>query len=337
MNLRPLAAGAVILLFVAAGVGAAGDGSQGDGVASLLVDDLVIGESEQQLGPMRAAGFDESVEELVIEIDLGVLERHGVDVSGAEVDLVGADVSGGSLRSATVQDGVVTIVIGPEERGILVDTFRLTGLDTADARAVSDLAYDVAFSAGVADVSRFDIVDPNAEPVTVSPRSLWIDEDDQRVPVEGIRSAGEPVTIELDVTVLEDHGATLDDLEAEAEADGGTVRETTVRGGVVTVVVSPDANETQFDVVVELASFGFEGVETDEGTVASDVTYEARLEGDADETVSVEPFDVIIGPLTAPVTGPSTTGGAVGDAPGFGPVVALVALLVGAVLATRRG
>lgn len=335
MKRRSLATGAVILLFVAAGVGTAA-GSQGDGIASLLVDDLVIGESEQQLGPMRAGGFDEGVEELDFEIDLGVLERHGVDVSGAAIDLADEDVSGGSLRSATVQDGIVTIVIAPEERGILVDTFRLTGLDTEDARAVSDLAYDMTFSAGEADARPFDVIDPDAEPVTVSPRWLWIDEDEQRVMIEGVRSADGPVTIELDVTVLEDHGATLAGLEAAAQADGGTVRETTVRDGVVTVVVAPDAIETQFDVVVELASFGFEGIETEAGTVASDVTYGARLEGDADETVDVEPFDIIVGPITAPVTGPSTTAGAVGDAPGFGPVVALVALLVGALLAVRR-
>lgn len=335
---RPLLIiGVVALLIVAGGTVAAGDTTQGDGLASMLVDDLVVGESEHRIGPTRMAGFDESARELVLEIDLTVLERHGVDVSDAAVDLTEAEVDGGSLRSMSVEGGIVTVVIEPEERGILIEAFRLTGLETENAEAAPDVAYDVTFSAGTAEVDEFDIVDPDGVSPTVSPRTLWIDEDEQRVSIEGIRPADGDVTVELDVSVLEDHGASLDGLEADAEAAGATVRDTSVRDGVVTVVVAPEADQTLFDVVIELAGFEFDGVDADARTVAADVAYEARIEGADDDGVTVEPFDIVIGPLTAPVTGNTgTPTGVVGEAPGFGPMVALIALVGGSLLAARR-
>lgn len=334
MAMARLAIGTIVVLAATVGIVAGADASQEDGIASLRVDDLVIGEHEHRLGPTRIAGFDESVEELVIEIDLAVLETHGVNVSGASVDLDERHVDGGTLRAARVDDGVVTIVIEPTEPGVLIEPFHLSGLETTEAEAASGLRYDMTFSAGEADAHEFDLVDPAETSPTVRPEGLWIDGDEQEARISGLRPVGGDVTIAVNVSALEEHGATLEDLEASASADGGTVRETTVEGAVVTTVVSPTADQTLLEVVIELSGFGFEGLEIEDGTVASDVLYDVRIDGDAAEDATVEPFDVIVGPLTAPVTGPPD--GGVGITPGFGAAVAVIALLVGGFLAARR-
>lgn len=342
----------------AVGVAAADDTPEsGDGTAYLLVDgDLVIGDTEQTLGPIRAAGFDEDVEEVTIEIDLSVLEDHGVDVSNADVDLADEDVHDATLSSANVEDGVVRIVVDVDDRiGFAVDRFELTGLDTTSATHAEEIEYDVGFSEGegVSD-GAFALLDPDEVTPTVSPSELMLERGDQRITVADLQPAGEPITVEIDLGVLSEYDVDLEGLTATAESDAAGVDEATVEDGVVTVVAAPDDDVALFDLTVTVEGFTVpDGV--DDPLVAEEVYYEATVSGDADDAVDVEPFRTYAEtPTPVPDPDPSddespddgsddgtaveqpADPGETDDDAAIGIVPALVALLLIALAATRR-
>ncbi|PSP77126.1 hypothetical protein BRC81_10885 [Halobacteriales archaeon QS_1_68_20] len=297
MRTTPLSVVLVALLVVSvpAGIGAA-DGtsarSHGDGLADVMVDDLVLGEPEQVIGPMRAAGYDEDVDEVVVEIDVSVLEDHGVDVSDAAVDVSDADVVDASLEAATVEDGVVELVFAPENTGFAVDGVRLTGLDTSSATPATGVEFDVDFSEGEGDTRSFDLVDPEQVTPTLSSRHLYLDRGSQSLTLEGIQPASETVTVEVDVTALEAHDVGVDGLDADASAGGATVSETAVEAGTVTVVLSPAEDAALVDVRIELTGFDTPDVDGEDRVHAAAVEYEVHVEGSAGDPVEVEPFDV---------------------------------------------
>ncbi|MEF8840380.1 MAG: hypothetical protein V5A62_01970 [Haloarculaceae archaeon] len=328
--------------------------SQGDGVVRIrTVDDVVIGESTQRIEGMRVVGFDEDVEELVVELDVTVLTHHGIDIGDASVDIHDENVEGASIDSATVADGVVTLVLVPENTGIFVSEFRLTGLDTAAAENATDVTYDVSFSAGDGDVSSFDIVSPDDVTPSASMETLVLDDGTQWVTIEGIRPLDGNVTVELDLTVLETYGIATDNLGATVESDEATVRTKTVSGGVISILLTPAEDTESFTVELELSGFEAPSLDPDERAVASNVAYEIRFEGVAEEDVDVEPFDVVTEPPTptfdptptidptptsSPVRSPVTEETSAGseDAPGFGWMVALIALAVVGLHAARQ-
>lgn len=301
---RPVLAIAVITLFVVtAGVTVASDGSQEATRAEILVGDLIVGDADQRLGPMRAFGFDEDVEELVIEIDLTVLETHGVDIGGASIDLTDDDVQAASVVSATVEDGIVTLVFAPTESAsstdslIVIDAFQLSGLDTDGAEGGADLTFDASFSEGDAAVhGGFDIIDPDATTPTVTPDPLVTTTAGHAVPITGLQPADEPITVELNTTVLEAHGIGVDNLAADVDTAEATVHETTVEHGIVTAIVEPNTDTPLFDVVIELRGYNTTGVDTDERVAATNITFDVRIDGDADDHVDVHGFDIITEP-----------------------------------------
>lgn len=298
----------VLLAVVLVASSAAGaSASQGDGIVRIrTVDDVVIGESEQRIEGTRIAGFDEDVEELVVEIDLTVLERHGIDVDDAGVEVRDENVEGASIGSVTVEDGVVRLVLVPEDTGIFVSEFWLTGLDTADAEEATDVTYDVSFSAGDGQVPSFDIISPEGVTPTASTETLVLDDGTQRVTIERIRPTDGNVTIALDPSVLETYGISVDGIEAEVESDEAVVRKTTVSDGVLGITFSPTADTELFAVELELSGFETTSLDTDDRTVASNVAYEIRLGGVTEEDVEVETFDVITEPAT-PTVDPTPT------------------------------
>lgn len=333
----------VVLLVGAAGAGVAADVGGSDGFADVLAGDLVIGESAQPFHGTRLVEFDEAADTVALEIDLAVLEAHGVGVDDAAVELSPDDVSGASVEAARVEDGVVTLVFAPadgnEDAVIAIEEFRLTGLDTTDAEAAEGLTYDANFSAGEARVRSFDIVDPDGVTPTLATNPLYTDASTHRVSLRDVQAAGGDVTVELDVGVLADHGIDLGALEAEVTADGATVASTSVDRGVITTVLSPAPDTVLFDVRIELA--GLEGPSADDGRViASDVTYAVALDGAAGDEVTVEPFDIATHPTVH--SGPGTTLSATSEpiairGDGFGPTVAVAAVALLLLLARRRG
>lgn len=298
MRTTPLAVVLSVMLIVA-GVAAVGatptqddTPASDDGIADLLVGDLVIGEDEQPLGPMRVAVAD-GTEQAVVEIDLAPLEAHGVDVDDAGVEVADDDVMEATLESATVEDGVVRLVFTPEDTAFAVEEIRLTGLDTSGAEAASGVEFDVEYSGGEGRAASFDLVDPDAVTPTLSPGSFLLNHGDHRVTVEDVQPAADEVTVELDVTALESHGIGLDGLTADASAEKATVDRVAVEDGVVTVVVSPDADAALIDVRVEMDGFDASGIDTGEDVYAEDVAYEVSVDGDADDEVDVETFDLV--------------------------------------------
>lgn len=364
MSRALLAVAVAALCVVPAGVAIADDSQQRRGFAHVFTGDIVIGEGEQRIEQMRVAGYDETVDELVVEIDLTATETHGVDVTDVAVELNDNDVDGASVESASVDDGVVRLVLIPEDDSIFVDTFRLTGLNTTRAEEVTDVAYDVEFSAGEGEARPFDVVDPDAVTARLEPRNLFTDRGTQSIRIEDLQPAGDTVTVEIDVSSVEEHGVSVDALRALAESEEATVRETTVENGVVTVTLSPDEGVELFDVRIDLEGFEAPGVEGEGRSVARDVAYDVRIEGDVDETVEVETFHVAThtptpvhdatptpvrgdgtptapGTLTGAASGTTPDSGTAtpvsGTGPGFGPVLAVLALVgFGALLGWRR-
>lgn len=331
-----LAVGVFALLLVTASAGASAETAQSDGFADVLVGDVVIGEPDQRFPGMRAVAFDADAESVALELDLAVLESHGIDVGGAGIDLPADAVHGASVETATVDDGRVTLVFAPDDSTdavIQVDEFRLTGLDTTGAEPATELTYDASFSAGEARVRSFDIVDPDRVTPTMSADTFFTAAATHRLSIRDLQAADGAVTIELDVTVLERHGVDIESLAADVTADGAAVVETAVEGGVVTTVVSPAGDTVLFDVHVELRGFDASAVDSDQRVIATDVAYAVAIDGDGADGVTVEPFDVATRPTVH--ADPPTTSTTV-EGHGFGPTVAVAAVVLLALLAARR-
>lgn len=332
------------LLLVAASVGGSAQSTESDGFADVLVGDLVIGESEQEFPGMRAVEFPADAETVRLELDLGVLTDHGVDVSDAEVVLASQAVHGATVDTATVEDGQVRFVFAPDESIddtiIEVEEFRLVGLDTADAEAAEGLTFDATFSAGEARVRSFDIIDPDRVTATLDPQPLFTGARIHRVTLHDVHAAGENVTLTLDVAVLEDHGFALSALEADVTADGATVKSATVTEGVVSIDLSPATGTVLFDVRVELGGLERESTGADRRVLATGVSYAVTLEGAAGDEVAVQPFDINTHPTTHadPVTTgtPTSDGLIVVKGDGFGPALTVAALALILSLARRR-
>lgn len=337
MHRGGLLAGLLLTLLIGTVAAAPVVSAQEDAFADVLVDDIVIGESEQQFGPMRAAEFTEDVDELVIEIDLGILETHGVEISDAEVDITSEAIRGATIASATVENGLINLVFVPHDSNddnvIKIEEFHLTGLDTSNAEPASDLEYPVEFSEGQADVDRFDIVDPETVIPTVEPERLFAEAQSQRVTIKDIRPTRGNVSIELDVTVLESHGVTLDDLSVEVDADGGMVLNKTSKHGIITAVIAPSPETVLFDVRIELRGLDTSGLVSEDRIVATDVTYAATIEGDGADDVDVRTFD--IAKRRTVHSEPLHTTPAI-RLPGVGPAVAVIGLVLLALLMLRR-
>lgn len=344
---------AVTLLLLISTIGAAESPPQGEGLASIRqINDLVIGEKEQAFKGMRIAGYDEDVEELAVEIDLSVLERHGVDVSSAGITIPDENVDGASVKSAIVKKGVMSLVFSPKETGIFVSEFRLTGLNTSDAQVATNLNYDMKFSSGDAEGSSFDIVNADDVKPRMSAETLVLSEGSQWVTIQRLQPTGGNVTVELNATILQEYGIGLDDIEAKVRTDDATVQKASVDDGVIRVVVSPAEDTVLLNVELFLTGFNTTSVNTDQDTIASDVRYQLRLEGVANDDIQRETFDILSN-LPSPHVDPSPTSTPVHTSqpettdspdppisdhgPEMWPVGVLVTLLVIAVLAERRG
>lgn len=333
-----------VLLLVIAGVGAPGAAGQSGAFADVLVDDLVIGEPAQEFPGMRAVAFDPDAETVHLELDLGVLAAHGIDVGAADVELTEGAVNGATVERATVSDGRATLVFAPDDSTddtvIEVESFRLTGLDTSGAEPATDVTYVAAFSAGEARVRPFDIVDPDRVTPRLETTAFFAEASTHRVSLQDVQATSGNVTIALDVRVLETHGVDLGALEADVSADGATVMETALDGGIVTAVLSPEPEVVLFDVRVTLAGVDVSFDDADQRVVASNVTYGVSLEGAAGDDVTVEPFDIATHPTTHadPVTTRSTASNEslVIKGDGFGPVLTFAALALLGWLARRR-
>jgi hypothetical protein len=334
----------VVLLVATTSAGALADSARSDGFADVLVGDVVIGESEQRFHGIRLVEFPEDTEAVRLDLDLGVLATHGIDVSDAEVELSDGAVRGATIEAATVRDGRLRLVFAPDDADedaiIAVEAFRLTGLDTTDAEAARGLTYDANFSAGDARVRSFDIVDPDRVTPTLETNPLYTDASTHRVSLRDVQAAGGDVTIELDVGVLQDHGIDLGSLEAEVTAADADVVSTSVDRGKVTAVVAPAPEAVLFDVRIDLRGLDSASVDTEQRLVASDVVYAVSVAGAAGDEMTVEPFDIATHPTVH--SDPGTTRSAssqgptsiTGDGFGFAVTVAAVALLV--LLARRR-
>lgn len=334
----------LLALLVAGSVAGSGYTTPANGFADVLVGDVVIGESEQHFPGLRAVEFPTDAETVTIELDLAVLMTHGVNVSDAEVELPDGAVRGGTVETATVDNGTVRLVFVPDDSIddaiIEVEGFSLSGLDTAAAEAASGLRFDARYSAGEPRVRSFDIVDPDDVTASLETTPLFADASTHRVTLRDVHAVSGKVTVELDVRVLQAHGFDLADLGAEVTADGASVWSTTVDQGIVTVVVSPDEDTVLFDVRMVLKDLGSPPGESDGRVIASDVTYGVTVAGAGGDDVVVEPFDIARHPTTnaGPVTTWTTTSGSslLVEGDGFGLVAVVVAIVLLSLLVKRR-
>lgn len=337
---RALVVGTFTLLLVTVSLTGSARSAQADGFADVLVDDVVIGESEQRFTGMRAVEFPTDAETVSLEIDLEVLESHGIDVGDAAVELAPAAVRGATVETAAVRNGRIRLVFLPADTNddavIVVDEFRLVGLDTTEAEAAAGLRFEATFSAGEARVRSFDIVDPDRVSPGLDTTTLFTEASTHRVTLRDVHVVGENVTVELDARVLESHGIEVGNLEVDVDAEGATVVGTTVDQGAVTAVLSPDPGTVLLDVRLQLHGLDGDSADAEGRVIATDVSYSVTLDGAADEAVDVEPFDINTHPTTHGDHETTSNGALAVKGDGFGPTVLITAVVILLVLSRRR-
>lgn len=101
--------------------------------------------------------------DVTIELDVGVLEDHGIDVGSLEAEVT---ADGATVTSTSVDRGVITAVVAPSPEAVLFDVrIDLRGLDPAsvdtDQRVIaSDVGYAISIEGTAGDevtVEPFDI------------------------------------------------------------------------------------------------------------------------------------------------------------------------------------
>ncbi|WP_255169097.1 hypothetical protein [Natrononativus amylolyticus] len=252
--------------------------------------------SEHDLA-LEVFAVPEDTEELVFELDLGVLDAHGVTLEEPELDVEfvegdGYDESDGLELAVAGADGnALELTLTTLEAFHAVAVFSLVGFDTSEAGAATDLEYGLSVRDHDAEVrsGTFDLVDLENQSPTVSPRELFTGRETQRqrIDLEWLRPAGEEIRVEIDVTALEEYGSLEETTVDRTEFVGGTVEHAAVEGGIVSLelAVPPDGEYATGQVTIAEMDVSVE-------EPVEDVIYGVSLEGVVDDDAKVEPFEI---------------------------------------------
>lgn len=264
--------------------------------AALYPQSDLVG-SEHDLA-LEVFAVPEETDELVFELDLGILGAHGVTLGQPEIDVEFIEGDGYDesdeldLAVASADWNVVDLTLTTLEAFHVVAVFSLGGFDTSEAGAATDLEYGFAVRDHDAEVrwgGSFDLIDLENQSPTVTPRGLFTgwSSQRQRIDIEWLRPEGEAIAVDIDVTPLAEYGSLEETTVDRTEFVGGTVEHAAVEDGIVSLelAVPPDGEYAAGQVTIA-------GMDLSVEEPAEEVTYEVSLEGVVDDDVEVQPFEI---------------------------------------------
>ncbi len=259
----------------------------------------------EQYGPNR--------EDISVETTQGTFGRLE---SGSTVDY------NNNVDSVDITDGIIDLVIRTSEDASDADpiALKLTGYQFTDVESVTEIQYEVQspddhveFVRGGIGSSRdgskcgfsrsfdgqFTLVDPQLLPPTLCPSRIPINGDrqsSQSLYIEWLTPEADELSITIDISVLDEYAtveeAVVEMLNRQFDSDepsiwGATLENISINDWTVSVELVPDPGTNYAAVAIRIGGINI----TSKNTVDS-LSYNMAIEGDADETVETESFDI---------------------------------------------
>lgn len=266
-----------------------------------------------------------------IRIDVSSLEQHGVDIGDLSVDttqrkwgLGPPDAYNNNVDSVEFADGVIDLVIVTSEN--IHDTdpiaLKLTGYQFTNVEAVTEIQYDVQSPDDHVEINHgtfsgpqsrskcgytrstdgeFTIVDPESLSPTLclSPINTYR-ESRQNLNIEWLTPEADEVVIEIDISLLDKYGtiggSVIEPLNRKGPSDepkvvGATLDSLSIDEWTISIKLVSDTGTNYASVGVRIS-----GMNLSIGDPIRDVSYDMTIEGDVDETVETESFDIFYEP-----------------------------------------
>jgi len=272
----------------------------------VLPDDIRVGVDSEQYLDIRmvprnvmARRLPDENQEHHITIDTSPLEQYGVDLDNLSVKSIQpersfSDTANKSVDAVDISDGVIDLVIvSPEDvtRGPHI-RLQLTGFQFADVEAVTNISYDIQSPDDHLETGSnshgFKLIDPQLHPPTLSPRSIMATSrsTSHSLSIDWLTPEDDEVYIEIDMSTLDDYG-TINGAVVEREIRGAILEEATIDGWAVSLRLAPDSDSNYAAVSIRI-----EGITITAENPVENLSHEMTVEGDANETVETEPFDI---------------------------------------------
>lgn len=269
-----------------------------------------------------------------INIDVSLLEQYGVDIEDLSVDTTQGNLGSGppdaynnNVDSVEFADGVIDLVIVTSENIHETDpiALKLTGYRFTDVEAVTEIQYEVQsqddhleISNGVVNRAgsnskcgfssttdgKFTLVAPELLPPTLCPNPITNysnNQSNQTLTIEWLTPEADEVVIKIDISVLEEYGtieeAVIEPLNRRGNVDepmiwGANLEEITINDWTVLMRLVPDPGTNYISAVVNIS-----GINITTTDPARGLSYGMTIEGDVDDMVETESFDIIEEPI----------------------------------------
>ncbi|CDK40159.1 hypothetical protein [Halorubrum sp. AJ67] len=298
----------------------------------VTVDNIRVGfDTEQVIEIFDLAGsqLPEENQEHTVRIDVTPLEQYGVNTEDLSVETTqgrygSTEAYNNNVDTLDITDGIIDLVIRTSEDASDADpiALKLTGYQFTDVEAVTEVQYDVqspddhvefrqgSFHGGKSGSKcgfalsldgEFTLVNPQLLPPTLCPNSInTYRETQQDLYVEWLTPEADEVVIEIDISLLEEYGTiegfTIEPLSKSRNSDepmvwGATLENLAIDDWTISMKLVPDSGTNYASVGVQLS-----GINLNIGDPLRDVSYDMTIEGDADETVETESFDIVDDP-----------------------------------------
>lgn len=298
----------------------------------VTVDNIRAGfDTEQviEIFDLGGSQLPEENQEHNVRIDVTPLEQYGVNTNDLSVETTqgrygSVEAYNNNVDTLDITDGIIDLVIRTSEDPSDADpiALKLTGYQFTDIEAVTEVQYDiqspddhVEFSQGsfhggksgskcgfaLSLDGEFTLVDPQLLPPTLCPNSInTYRETQQDLYVEWLTPETDEVVIEIDISILEEYGTiegfTIEPLRKSRNSDepmvwGATLENLAIEDWTISMKLVPDSGTNYASVGVQLS-----GINLNIRDPLRDVSYDMTIEGDADETVETESFDIVDDP-----------------------------------------
>lgn len=309
--------------------------------ASVTTDNIRAGFDSKQLleislQPSNVMGskLPDENQQHHLRIDVSSLEQYGVDVENLSVETTegrwGGPGYNNNIDTLDFTDGVIDIVILTSEDVNEANTvaLNLTGFQFTDVEAATKIQYDVQSPDDHVEISNemlssfkreskcgfringaeFTLINPKLLPPTLCPGSLTISSNSQGsqgLIIEWLTPKEQEVYVDIDISSLDEYatveGASIKLRDKRGNSDepriwGATLEEATIDDWTLSLKLVPDSGSNYAAVSVRITGMEMAIEESVEG-----LSYDMSIEGDAQETVETESFNI-----TGP---PSSVGG----------------------------
>lgn len=281
---------------------------------------------------LTGSQLSEENQEHNVRIDVTPLEQYGTNIEDLSVETTqgtfgrlesGSTVDyNNSVDSVDVTDGIIDLVMRTSEDASDVDpiALKLTGYQFIDVEAVTEIQYDiqspddhVEFRRGEITGDRsgskcgfsrsfdgqFTLVDPQLLPPTLCPNSILINDDrqsSQSLYIEWLTPEADKLSINIDISALDEYAtveeAVVEMLNRQFDPDessiwGATLENISINDWTVSMELVPDPGTNYAAVAIRIG-----GINITSENIVDGLSYDMAIEGDADETVETESFDI---------------------------------------------